>query len=920
MISSSLTHQLLTRRTFEMRLCILALFLSLAASNSWAQPVKQAVQEAVIQAAQSGDNFALQELTAAAALGDAPAQNALGRMYFLGEGVTADHPYAAMWYSLSAFQLDPIGKQWKDLIEHTSPSKDLGKIKDLLRGWDVRPGTDKILSSKMALAKSRDFLKRGQPIVAAELLLMAATKNPADKQVQKELLEVGKNAAALAFSASRAVKSPAETGKWLEKAISYDPSNLALRTGYKELQERSQEAAGLIQEALRDAKNGEDIAATAKLKAAVTFKIQNLQLYEEAEQEAHASATARRMKTLWDAGNVDESLRELAALKLGLSPDAFASRVSRTIRSEAAQKFLAQAASIPNTAELHQMVQREALLKRVMDLEPSDAAARMTIEARSSLGERLKATVTDLGFKSPVLRRRALQHVSTLAIDTSLKKSTSELNSLPLDFAVTGLQKCVQGPSEATLRSEFERGLRLSKSDEEIVPGLHLLISNFSCASADQPKQRSEKVNSTIVVGYNQLANPEYLQTSNELASAQAELNRASVQNTANPNFASGFAMGLARGRVNRLRSALGAMSPFTSSPIIQPYQYEGFIAARAFEISADLHIEGESYSATVNVVGRDEDSGKGIVGVLATDNTGAKDIDPGLRSLDAITSSANSRFLSSLLEHARPVVAGYFSMLASDPLMEPGDRVGAMLYAIDSNNDGNSTDTLITGFNAALLSNEAALKTFAKGLNMPFEKQNLRSGSTHTSVEPSTVIPLERIVQGVTAIETDTGTSGSGFFVGLGCLVITNEHVVHGASSIVLRTAGKGLYIGHVVVADADRDLALLSTNAVQCSPLTLGDRDDIAIGAEVFAIGNPLGLEGSVSKGIVSAIRDLSDGGHYIQIDASLNPGNSGGPLTNRAGKVIGVNTFKLKGYENLNFAVSIVDVRAILGAYLK
>jgi len=88
----------------------------------------------------------------------------------------------------------------------------------------------------------------------------------------------------------------------------------------------------------------------------------------------------------------------------------------------------------------------------------------------------------------------------------------------------------------------------------------------------------------------------------------------------------------------------------------------------------------------------------------------------------------------------------------------------------------------------------------------------------------------------------------------------------------------------------------------------IELGDSDDIQIGEKVIAIGNPLGLQFSVSEGIVSAINREGTNGieAYIQTDAALNPGNSGGPLINKQGKVIGINNFKIGGGESLGFAL--------------
>jgi serine protease Do len=91
----------------------------------------------------------------------------------------------------------------------------------------------------------------------------------------------------------------------------------------------------------------------------------------------------------------------------------------------------------------------------------------------------------------------------------------------------------------------------------------------------------------------------------------------------------------------------------------------------------------------------------------------------------------------------------------------------------------------------------------------------------------------------------------------------------------------------------------------------LPLGNSDAATIGQDVYAIGNPLGLTGTVTKGIVSAIRSAS-GRSYIQLDATINPGNSGGPLLDTDGAVIGVTTFKIRGIEGLNFAIAAHEIK--------
>ncbi len=103
------------------------------------------------------------------------------------------------------------------------------------------------------------------------------------------------------------------------------------------------------------------------------------------------------------------------------------------------------------------------------------------------------------------------------------------------------------------------------------------------------------------------------------------------------------------------------------------------------------------------------------------------------------------------------------------------------------------------------------------------------------------------------------------------------------------------------------------------ECLPLAVERSPTIKIADEVYAVGNPLGLTGTVTKGIISSVRALPGNIQLFQIDAALNPGNSGGPLIDRRGRVVGINTFKLKGFEGLNFAVSTAEVFKVFGASL-
>jgi S1-C subfamily serine protease len=166
----------------------------------------------------------------------------------------------------------------------------------------------------------------------------------------------------------------------------------------------------------------------------------------------------------------------------------------------------------------------------------------------------------------------------------------------------------------------------------------------------------------------------------------------------------------------------------------------------------------------------------------------------------------------------------------------------------------------------------------------------------------------------------------GSGFVLDKAGHVLTNYHVVENANrGIEVMLSNKRRYAAKVVGSDKVHDLALLQIEAPNLEPVTLADSSQLAVGQKVYAIGNPFGFSGTMTRGIISSIRSIreSEGAlieDAIQTDAAINPGNSGGPLLNSHGEVIGINTMIATGggadqSAGIGFAIPINTAKAVL-----
>src|SRR5438067_12150415 len=243
----------------------------------------------------------------------------------------------------------------------------------------------------------------------------------------------------------------------------------------------------------------------------------------------------------------------------------------------------------------------------------------------------------------------------------------------------------------------------------------------------------------------------------------------------------------------------------------------------------------------------------------------------------------------------------------------------------------------LVGGFYFYTTHHQSAAPSFLSDLGNPGKVETVEAvgGPSFDAEEENNISVYRKVLPSVVNITSRTVEfdffygevpqqgQGSGFVIDKQGHILTNYHVVQGAQQVEVTFADRKKYKAQIVGTDPSHDLAIIQIKGASMTPAVLADSKTLAVGQKVFAIGNPFGLSGTMTRGIISSIRPVRgpDGNFVdeaIQTDAAINPGNSGGPLLNSRGEVIGINTFILSQVgqsSGIGFAIPINAAKAVL-----
>lgn len=793
--------------------------------------------------------------------------------------------------------------------------------------------TKPILASEASdlLDRGRELLAQGQPMEALSVLEQAAKLKPGSRRFLEAVASA--RSAALDFSSQRAGsarwESYPELVLLLERCEQIGPTDsrtAIVRSAHKRLTEQIRNA---ISQTHQDLRNGHAVdrpqiearfgsieayfPEVEALKVEMQFR-EDLGVAREAADQGSFKDAFATLST-WESSRPDDldlqttrqSLADLLVRRAlpTIIQDSNSDRLGELSLAAYSIDFFEQMCSpcrgrLGNVAEVRQKLEK-SLREELSSYSRSDtpaagwAACAIAMEGALALSDegkrQLAGEFCPPGLKGP---RFGLAIVAEDGCRAG-KLQSAIAGALPESGEIIPV---TPGPGVGANR------------DLDLVVWVHL--QRCDIAELGERDLRSER--SSYYSGNEELSNPEYLYVQQQLESLRAQQWRYQAAMQANPQDL-GASAGLAALLIQMgvLSKRLSNMPPVLFRPIEQSYTYERYKTGVGALVESEIRILDPDNPKSIFVAkiqAHEPKWAEGIRGVVPKDTQGLANWQPALDPQEVLASA-----LLKASDQAAAAVREGVSVVFADKAFRHfvAGRIPAAvgnLVALRGSQPAENDPDFAAYRTEQLASMLRVIDEPQKQAELlqPFRK---RLTSAPSEIDnPADV--LEAALEAVVVVERGEHL-GSGFLVSANGLILTNHHVIQAVGPIAVELSSGDRFLATVLAEDPAKDIAVLRIAGTELPFLQLGTLESAALGSDVYALGAPEGLAGTVTKGIVSAKR-RAGGVQLIQIDAPINPGNSGGPLLS-AGKVIGINTFRLNGSQGLNFSVAIDEVFEML-----
>src|SRR5579885_93767 len=591
------------------------------------------------------------------------------------------------------------------------------------------------LSAKDYFKRGEDRLKHDDVLGAYDDFSSAETWDAKNKKYETKTIEVGKLASARAVEeANKNMSSdPLGAEDWLQRALKYDSSNTAAQQKMSAIHDQITAATQKTRDAEKELEAGHIEPAQALLVSVEVYKPVVPEI-EKVQKEIPAVKLAQA--ALLEKTDLALALRESEDAQKQAPGSPFVSQAAKTVRATFSEKLVREASSITSD-DTYDLVKKLRLVDRALEVQRDNQEAASVQESSSShLGDLLLTSPSKEVAGARIQLEKLKTAESWITQDSRFSDvrnevSTSAYPAVRIRVIVPNPEHCPASLNQEQVQKTIKDALGSVARLDNQHWDLSLSVRDVSCSLTDVPSQATQKVNSTYVAGYTQAANPQYVQLQQALYSAQIELAQAQSNYQLNPNFGTGFALGLARGKVNNLQRALASTPPFFQQPVSQQYQYDKFTAFRSYRIGSSVQLlrnaSDKSFATEKKISIEEDHSAEGIAGVLPQDRTGVHDITPVLPTVEEYTSKAQSNFLGELKTTVKELAGDYFVASAMNRKNKSDERLASLFYVFDiaeGTTYAKQKENLLSTAEEIVLRDPEQQKTFVDSLNLPIPER----------------------------------------------------------------------------------------------------------------------------------------------------------------------------------------------------